>query len=130
MSFPREYDSLFKVYPYSCVFSCTTVRQRNDILGNDTWSEMGKILSSIYDLRYTVDKSVLYFQSDNVFWCIHFCRLYILFTREVMEVPGPKLSQEVARNHFRDLVLGIEYREYNLEAIVVLISGLAPIPSA
>ena len=31
-----------ELYPYSCVFSCTTVKQRNDTLGNDTWSEMGK----------------------------------------------------------------------------------------
>ena len=34
-----------ELYPYSCVFSCATVKQRNDTLGNDTWSEMGKTLS-------------------------------------------------------------------------------------
>ncbi|XP_031570435.1 calcium/calmodulin-dependent protein kinase kinase 1-like isoform X2 [Actinia tenebrosa] len=43
--------------------------------------------------------------------------LYLVFELvdkgEVMEVPGPKLSQEVARNHFRDLLLGIEYLHYH-----------------
>ena len=42
VSFPREYGSLFQLYPYSRVFSCATVKQRNNTLGNDTWSEMGK----------------------------------------------------------------------------------------
>ena len=42
VSLPRECDSLLKVHPYSCVFLCTAVEQRNDTLGNDTWSEMGK----------------------------------------------------------------------------------------
>ena len=37
-----EYDSLFKVYTYSYISSCTTVGQRIDTLENDTWSEMGK----------------------------------------------------------------------------------------
>ena len=35
-------DSLYKLYPYSWVFFCVTVKQRNDTLENDTWSEMGK----------------------------------------------------------------------------------------
>ena len=45
MSFPKEYDSMFKVHPYSCIFSCATVRQRNDTLGNDTWAGRGKIVT-------------------------------------------------------------------------------------
>ena len=30
---------LFETYPYSLAFSCAIVKQRNDTLGNDTWSE-------------------------------------------------------------------------------------------
>ena len=30
------------LYPYSCVFSHATVKQRNDTVENDMWSEMGK----------------------------------------------------------------------------------------
>ena len=37
VSFPREYDSLFKVYPYSRVFLCSIVKQRNGSLGNVAW---------------------------------------------------------------------------------------------
>ena len=50
VSFPREYDSLFQLYPYACVFSCTTIKQRNDSLGNDTCSEMGKLCNATKDL--------------------------------------------------------------------------------
>ena len=33
---------MFELYPYSCVFSSITVRQRNDTRENDTWSVMEK----------------------------------------------------------------------------------------
>ena len=33
--FQTTCHSLLKMNPYSCVFSCATIKQRNDTLGND-----------------------------------------------------------------------------------------------
>ncbi|KAK3735941.1 hypothetical protein QZH41_013938, partial [Actinostola sp. cb2023] len=46
---------------------------------------------------------------DNLYLGNNLENIYLL---EVMEVPGPQLPQEDARNYFRDLLLGIEYLHY------------------
>ena len=92
VSFPREHDSLFQVYPYSDI-SFTTVGQRNYTLGNDTWSEMGKhchITKKVYCLRlynYTIilnnNKNVS-FTKYIIYMKFHFINNYKIFHKYLM----------------------------------------------
>ena len=74
VSFPVQYDSLFKMYPYSCVFSFTTVKQRNDTLWNDMCLKWENIVTepnrSLSYVRYGFPSSDQRVSSPREYDCL------------------------------------------------------------